>query len=363
MIDERNICMTSTKTAAFELQFPPHSRSRDRQLALLGAMAITAALGLGCGSGDSGGAGGSSGTGGAGGQGGAGSSVDAGNTADVALGAFVVTLKAASTANGDPVPAFSTVSGSVYDGQDPEMTIWKVEEEASGCKLLTPKQPFCNPACGAQVCVEGGKCVPHPTRLDVGLVHVKGLGSSEFDMESIGGSYSAPGSVTLPYPPAPEGALVQMSAPGGTLGAIALSTKAIAPLVVPAGNLHPVSGQPLALTWSAPGHADIARIEIKVDLSHHGGIKGKIECNVADTGSLQIPASQITKLLGLGISGYPTVSIDRVSAGSTSTPRGQVQLKMSSAVEHELQIDGLTSCTKDEDCPTGKTCAVDLKCS
>jgi hypothetical protein len=356
MIDERNICMTSTTTAAFEFQSPP----RDRRLALLGAMTIAAALGLGCGSSDGGGAGGSGGTGG----GGTGGSVDAGNTADVALGAFVVTLKAASTANGEPVPAFSIVSGSVYDGASPEMTIWKLEEEANGCKLLIPKQPTCLPTCvGGLACVEGGKCVAYPTKLDVGLVHVKGLGSSEFDMELIGGSYSAPGSVTLPYPPAAEGAVVQMSAPGGTLGAIALSTKAIAPLVVPAGNLHPVSGQPLALTWTAPGQADVARIEIKVDLSHHGGIKGKIECNVADTGSLQIPASQITKLLGLGISGYPTVLIDRVSTGSTSTPRGQVQLKMSSAVEHELQIDGLTSCTKDEECPTGKTCAVDLKCS
>jgi hypothetical protein len=345
-----------------ESQPAPRPHSRERGWALLAALG--AALGVGCGSSDGGGgSGGNSGSGGSTGAGGSGTSADAGNTADVVLGAFVVTLKAAATANGDPVPAFSTVQGTVYDGASPEMIVWKLKQEANGCKLLIPEVPFCSPGCGTQACVESGKCAPYPTKVDLGMVHVKGLGSSEFDMESIGATYSVPGSVTLPYPPAAEGAVVQLSAPGGSLGAIALQTKAIKPLVVPDGNLHPVAGQPLALTWTAPGQADVARIEVKVDLSHHGGIRGKIECTVADTGSLQIPASQITELLGLGVSGYPTVLIDRVSTGSASTSRGQVQLKITSAVEHELQIDGLTSCTKNEECPTGKTCAVDLKCS
>jgi len=77
---------------------------------------------------------------------------------------------------------------------------------------------------------------------------------------------------------------------------------------------------------------------------------------------LQIPATQITKLLGLGVSGFPTVLINRVATGSAATRLGQVQLQITSSVEHDLKIDGLTSCTKDEECPMGKTCAVDLQC-
>jgi hypothetical protein len=361
-------------------------RADQRRLtSLLKAIVIVAALGAGCGSGGGGGGTGSGGTTGSGGSlaqnaGGAGGSnadasgaggtsttpdgpVDGGGDPNVLLGAVVVALKPASEANGQPVPAYTTVDGKIYDGASLEMLIWTVQEEANGCKLLTPKVPSCIPGCGSLACVADGKCQAYPTPLDLGVVHVKGVGATEFNLEYVQGSYSAPGSVSLPNPPAAEGSPVTVSAPGGSLGPLWVQAKVVAPLVVPAGNLHPVAGQPLALTWSAPGQTALGRMQVKIDLSHHGGIKGKIECDVADNGSLQVPASQITKLLGLGVSGYPTVLLNRVALGSALTRLGLVQLQVTSAIERDLQIDGITSCTKDEDCPAGKTCLTDLKCS
>mgnify|MGYP006173933529 CR=1 FL=1 len=32
--------------------------------------------------------------------------------------------------------------------------------------------------------------------------------------------------------------------------------------------------------WKPPGPTSLSRIEITMDLSHHGGSKGKIECDV-----------------------------------------------------------------------------------
>ena len=51
------------------------------------------------------------------------------------------------------------------------------------------------------------------------------------------------------------------------------------------------------------------RIEIEVDISRVAGAKGLIRCDVADTGSTQIPAVLVTQLLDLGYSGWPAVFV------------------------------------------------------
>jgi hypothetical protein len=140
-----------------------------------------------------------------------------------------------------------------------------------------------------------------------------------------------------------------------------LQSVGIAPLELTA-RAQPVSGQPLALAWKPPAQANVSRIEIEMDLSHHGGSKGKIECDVPDTGSLAIPAAQITALQGLGISGFPTVIVTRVATGSTTTRLGRATLRVVASVERAVEVEGLHSCTANEDCPAGMTCQVDLKC-
>jgi hypothetical protein len=178
-------------------------------------------------------------------------------------------------------------------------------------------------------------------------------------MDEVAGNYQP--SVRVPYPPLSEGAKVEITAPGGTLGPLRLESSGIAPLEL-TGKVQPVSGQPLALAWKPPAQANISRIEIMMDLSHHGGSKGKIECDTADTGVLAIPAAQITTLLGLGISGFPTVVVTRVASGRTTTRLGRATLRVVSSVEREVEIEGLHSCTANQDCPAGMTCQVDLRC-
>jgi len=122
------------------------------------------------------------------------------------------------------------------------------------------------------------------------------------------------------------------------------------------------SGKPLPISWTAPGKAGQTRIYVKLDISHHGGTKGMIECDADDTGSLELPSALVTKLLELGVAGYPTIIVARRATGSTTIAQGRVDLVISSQIEQAVVIPGLTSCTADTDCPMGQTCQSDLTC-
>jgi hypothetical protein len=287
---------------------------------------------------------------------------DAGEASDAALGGFVVSLVPAMTAGGASAPAYTSVLGKVYDGPMPSPIVWETAEEAGGCRLLTPRVPFCTAICGgAAACVDGDRCAPYPSALNLGRVRVEGLGSTAFDMDPVAGNYQPGAGVKLPYPPCAEGAVVQVAASGGALGAFSIEGRGIAPLAfdqTPA----PVTGQPLRLAWTAPGQPALSRIEVKLDISHHGGAKGQIECDVPDTGSLEIPAAQVSRLLALGVAGFPTIILTRVAAATTAVRAGVVSLQVVSAVERPVQIEGLRSCTEDSQCPPGKVCRSDLTC-
>ena len=284
--------------------------------------------------------------------------VDAG-TSDAALGGFVVSLVPADPEQGRA--AYASVQGKVHDGTTPEDLTWTVEQEAGGCRLLVPHVPFCAVSCGGTaVCAEGGQCVPYPKALDLGRVRVAGVGPSAFEMEAVAGDYQPGAAVALPYPPFDEGGLVQVSAPGGALGAFALEARGIAPLRFEQSPAL-VSGQPVQLTWTPPAQAG-TRIEVKVDISHHGGAKGTIMCEVPDSGSLELPAAQVTRLLALGVAGFPTIVVTRVNSATAAVRAGVISLRLSSAVERPVQIEGLRSCKADSQCPAGKVCRSDLTC-
>ena len=288
--------------------------------------------------------------------------LDGGSTA--AIGSFTVTLVPAMSGGGgaQAAPAYTSVFGKVHDGPVPAAVVWTVVEEANGCRLSTPRVPFCSVPCGgAAVCVDGGSCVSQPRAQDLGRVHVTGLGTGAFDMEPIAGNYQPSAGVALPYPPFREGGVVRVAAPGGALGAFSIESRGIAPLVFEQ-NPTLVSGQPLRLTWTAPGQPDLSRIEVKLDISHHGGARGTIECEVPDSGSLEIPASQVSQLLALGVAGFPTIVVTRAATGTAAVRAGVIALRVLSTVERAVEIEGLRSCTGDGECPAGKKCRSDLTC-
>jgi len=287
---------------------------------------------------------------------------------DAKVGDFAVTLVAPTTASAGSgaVPGFTSITGKVYDGLVPANLVWEPKLQGSGCTLLTPKVPFCDPACVGKVCVDDDVCVGNPAALDVGTVTAKGFktgaGDADFMLKAVAATYSVPATVDLPFPAFAEGDALELSAQGYGGDAFTLSAKGIAPLTVTSGDLTLENGKPLALTWKAPGKPGISRIEVKLDISHHGGSKGKIECDVEDSGSLEIPADQIKKLTSLGVAGFPTIVVTRTSKGTANITQGHVDLTVSSGVEQAVQIPGLVSCTDSAQCADGATCQADLTC-
>jgi len=274
------------------------------------------------------------------------------------VGSFQVKLTGAS----GEASATTAVVGKVYDGPTPETIVWENPQVDGACTLTTPRVPFCSTPCGGSAaCVEDDTCLSYPTAHSVGSVTVSGLGDSPFTMTPIANTYQPPAGITLAFPPFAEGAPVSVSAAGDYFPAFTLTGTGIAPLVLTSTTLALKSGVALPLTW-IPGLAGNSKIHVKLDISHHGGSKGQIVCDSDDSGSLTVTATLITKLLGLGVAGYPTVIVTRHAVGSSVISAGRVDLEIASTVEQSVSVDGLTSCTEDSDCPSSETCQTDLSC-
>jgi hypothetical protein len=257
--------------------------------------------------------------------------------------------------------------GKIYDGPVPESLAWDLSQAAGGCELLLPRIPFCGTGCGSAVCVDDDQCVPNPATRDAGAVTVKGVrteaGMTEFMLTPIRNTYVNPAAIKLPYPAFDEGGEIQLRAAGAAVSPFSIKGTGIAPLELPDGASYElVADRPLALTWTPPGQPNISRVQVKLDISHHGGTKGKIECDVEDDGSLEIPAAMVTELLSLGIAGFPTVALTRNSVGSTTVSEGRIDLEVYSYVERAIEIEGLVSCTENSQCGALGTCGDDKRC-
>lgn len=108
------------------------------------------------------------------------------------------------------------------------------------------------------------------------------------------------------------------------------------------------------LSWTPPADGQSSRMEIEVDISHHGGQKGQIDCDVPDTGAFEIPEELVTQLVALGVAGYPTITLTRVSRAAAPEAPG-ITLSVMSTVDR-LVDTGLDSRGMDSDCPDGLTC-------
>ena len=95
-----------------------------------------------------------------------------------------------------------------------------------------------------------------------------------------------------------------------------------------------------------------------LDLSHHGGSKGKVLCDTADSGSLTVSATLMTTLMALGVTGFPRAYVSRGLIGTTAVGSGQAQLKVYSDADFVAEIPGLISCETDADCTAPETCQV-----
>jgi hypothetical protein len=274
-------------------------------------------------------------------------------------GDFAVRLTASNPATG--ASARTSVFGVVKDGLDPSPIQWHVTQEDGDCTLLEPEAPFCATPCGGEaVCTAQDECTPYAKAREVGTVQLRGLGDRVLSMEPVAGKYM-PAGASLPYPPCDEGSSVRLKADGDDYPAFSLEASCIEPLEFEtAAKLE--AGQDLELTWGEPGERDLARIQVKIDISHHGGAKGKIECDTADDGSITIASAMIDRLVELGVAGFPTISLTRVARSSSEDEPRAVTLSVVESVERPVDVPGVTSCTDDKQCPAGQRCATSLVC-
>jgi len=319
-----------------------------------------------CGGG--GGAGGGAGGTGAGATGGSGQTGGASAGGDPLLGAFIVTLAAPvpASATTAATPGSTTILGRVSDGATPALTYSKQTAADGACQLLVPVSPFCATPCGSGACVADGVCQAYPMVQNLGDASIDGINcggaTTGVALKNTSGNYQLPSGVACVYPGFAEGDTVRLTTTGGDLPAFNVTTVGIAPLALTNASLPLAAGQALTLTWKAASNPKASRVHVKLDISHHGGSRGAVTCDSDDTGSVTISGDLMTKLLALGVAGYPTVIVTRTSTGTASLAKGHVELRVSSEFQTPVQIAGLESCGSDEECPTGKTCQADLTC-
>ena len=278
---------------------------------------------------------------------------------------LVAPVPASDTSPGSP--GKTAVVGKVYDGETPATIIWEPGTKLGECQLFTPRVPFCETSCGGSaVCVEDDTCAPYPTAGSAGTITVKGLkttdDATEFTMDPIANNYHPPGTITLAYPAFAEGDLITLEAPGADVDAFKLSARGIAQLALKNASIPLVADTPVNLQWTPAADTTRSSIHVKLDISHHGGSKGMIECDTADAGSLELPGALITELLDLGVAGFPSIIVTRRSVGSAAIATGRVDLVISAKTEHFVDIEGVTSCSDTSECPDGQTCQDDLTC-
>jgi hypothetical protein len=200
----------------------------------------------------------------------------------------------------------------------------------------------------------------------VGKVTVTGVklksAAASFAMTQLFNNYQPGVADSLAYPPFAEGDAVTFSAAGDSaLGAFKVTATGIGLLTVLNDTITMADGKPITLKWTAPAKAGASVVAVYVDISHHGGSKGKIECEGPDNGSLVIAANLVDQLKALGVSGYPKIEITRKSTGTNADVK--VSLVVESLVSRDLEIPGLISCDGSTAvCPDGKTCQPDLQC-
>lgn len=287
--------------------------------------------------------------------------------ADAVIGAFQVTLvpPVAATATAEAQDGYTWVIGLVADGPTPSMIAWDPSRAVGECMLYTPRVPFC-PSCPAgEVCVDEGLCLAYPAPQSVGTVTVTGVqtaaGVATFDMTPLAGNYQP--SVELLYPGFAEGDPLAVAAGGSAFAdGFRLQAVGIAPLEVTTSSFVLTDGQPFPVAWTPAGPLAASRVLVSLEIAHHGGYKGRVDCDVADTGSLTIPAELVDELKALGVAGYPTVSVTRSSSDWVALPKGRVGLIVSTQVVLAVDIPGLVSCNDDAGCPEGQACQDDLTC-
>jgi hypothetical protein len=270
--------------------------------------------------------------------------------------------------------AYTAFSGGIRNGVKPS-EVWVQEgTEVDGCRLMVGPSLACTTPCrSGQVCAGDNQCIDEPLLQSVGEVTITGVGPSPIVLTSTPTGYT--GSLTAPYPPAAAGANVTLRASGAAIPAFTLAGRAIEPIDFPGTGLTARAGEDFSFTWTAPAPADTgtatadARIFARLEIGHHGGVAARVECDLADTGTGQIPGALVAALVDKGIHGFPELLLTRRTMDSATVGPGCVDFAVASPAARGITVCTASggcpqSCNPLEgiNCPDGATCGNDLTC-
>ena len=256
---------------------------------------------------------------------------------------------------------YTGVQGQVFDGVAPSDVLETLAADGN-CRHVRAPIFFCDPACPVgQTCDATGTCVRYPLAQDVGTVTVTGL-LAEVEMEALAPANYYTNPDPLPHPGFEPGADIRLQAAGGEFPAFALRGYGVEALEVDASEVPVQSGSPVPLAWTAPDSPGPTRVRVALNVNGHGTTASRIACEVEDAGSFTIPEALVTSLIADGLSGFPTLTLTRLSSDAADTDLGCVELRVQSARKIPVTIPGLVSCDGNEDCTPPETCRSDLTC-
>lgn len=300
-----------------------------------------------------------------------------GNTGGAAAGCTSVDTTASSAPspiiNIELVPAeqgnqaYTQVAGYPWDGPPVPEALVK-DGESGACQVLKVVTYTCNPpACNATAvtCTGDNQWTRNPVKKADGTLAFSGVklesGGTDFTLSAIGNLYQPTASTSVAYPPCAAGDKITVS--GGTgSNAYSIDAKCVAPLEMTSTTpMAFESGKNATFTWTPGPDATVTTVDIEIDISHHGGLKGLIRCSAPDTGSITVDGSLITKLIGYGTAGFPNAAVTRRSRATASAGAGTATLDVKSTTTIDLEIPGVVSCNNDtKPCASGR--CVSAKC-
>ncbi len=284
---------------------------------------------------------------------------------DQRVGRFALALEHEAVPPASPNPAYSQLIGGVRDSVNPS-DVWVVSGTAAGnCRLMVGPTSSCSPACPSGNVCRAGACVAAPTSRNVGTVTVTGLVAPTTIIPNAANTYYWASS-GIAYPPFTPGDMVALAAAGGEYPpGFSLSVRGIQPLEVPEGQDLPISttkaNQPLTVTWEKPATAGVSTMFLSLDIAHHGGVLAEVWCDMPDTGSATIPAAMLDALVAKGTFGFPEITLTRQSVDSATITPGCVEFVVSASLRRPLMVEGVTSCTSNDECVAPQICDK-LKC-
>ena len=269
------------------------------------------------------------------------------------IGGFTVNLEENFTATG----------GRVNDSVSPIGALETITEMGD-CRRARALVPFCDPGCsGGQLCGLDSVCRPSPVAVSMGTVTVRGL-EQTVTMEPLAPAFNYTNPGTLPHPGFALGDGIALETTGGDFAPLSFLGWGITPIAFTNPNVAVESGAALAISWTPMAESGPTEVHIELNVNLHGTSAGsRLECEVADTGSFSIPQALITDLMADGLSGFPTLTLTRASSDREDVSGGCIDFKVVTNTAVEVAIDGLESCSNDDDCDvSGETCQVDLTC-